>query len=68
MSRRRYLLYIGIFLLVVFNYVDRVALSVAAPSLAAEYNLSPVEVGYLFSAYLWTYVVCLIPCGFLTDR
>jgi MFS family permease len=68
MSRRRYLLYVGIFLLVVFNYVDRVALSVAAPSLAAEYSLSPVEVGYLFSAYLWTYVVCLIPCGFLTDR
>lgn len=68
MGKRRYLLYIGIFLLVVFNYVDRVALSVAAPAIAAEYKLSPVQVGYLFSAYLWTYVVCLIPCGFLTDR
>ena len=68
MSKRRYLLYIGIFLLVVFNYVDRVALSVAAPAIAAEYGLNPVQIGYLFSAYLWTYVVCLIPCGFLTDR
>ncbi|KQS82466.1 hypothetical protein ASG32_23150 [Methylobacterium sp. Leaf361] len=68
MSKKRYLVYLGIFLLVAFNYVDRVALSVAAPSIAKELGLSPVEMGYLFSSYIWTYLLFLIPCGFLTDR
>ena len=68
MSRKRYLVYLGIFLLISFNYVDRVALSVAAPSLAKEFGLSPVELGFLFSSFVWTYLVCLVPMGVLTDR
>jgi ACS family glucarate transporter-like MFS transporter len=68
MSKKRYLVYLGIFLLVSFNYIDRVALSVAAPALARDFGLSAVLLGYLFSSYSWTYTVCLIPWGFLTDR
>ncbi len=68
MSRKRYLVYFGIFLLISFNYVDRVALSVAAPSLAKEFALSPVDLGFLFSSFVWTYLVCLVPMGVLTDR
>lgn len=68
MPKKRYLVYLGIFLLIAFNYVDRVALSVAAPAIAKEFHLSPVALGFLFSSFIWTYLVCLIPLGTLTDR
>jgi MFS family permease len=68
MGNRRYFVYLSIFLLVALNYVDRVALSIAAPSIAKEYNFDPVQMGYLFSSYIWTYLLCLIPFGFLTDK
>jgi ACS family glucarate transporter-like MFS transporter len=50
------------------NYVDRVNLSVGAASIAKELSLSPVELGWLFSAFLWSYIVCLIPAGSLADK
>jgi MFS family permease len=31
-------------------------------------HLSPVQMGYLLSSFLWTYIVCLIPVGILVDR
>lgn len=57
-----------IFTVVIINYIDRVALSVAAKPIAAEFSFSPVQMGYLFSGFLWTYVVCLIPLGVLVER
>jgi MFS family permease len=68
MRGKRHLVYFGIFLLIAFNYIDRVALSVAAPSLSQAFGLSPIKLGYLFSSFVWTYLICLIPMGFLTDR
>lgn len=68
MFKKRHLVYLGIFPLISFNYVDRVALSVAAPSLAQQFGLSPVQLGFLFSSYVWTYLICLITMGILTDR
>ncbi len=62
--------WIGLFLftLAMINYVDRIALSVAAKPIAEEFGLSPVAMGYLFSSFLWTYLLCLIPMGILVDR
>ncbi len=57
-----------LFSLQVVNYIDRVALSVAAKSIAGEYGLSAIQVGYLFSSFLWTYTLLLLPCGILCDR
>jgi MFS family permease len=57
-----------IFSVVIINYIDRVALSVAAKPIAAEFGFTPVEMGYLFSGFLWTYVVCLVPLGLLVER
>ena len=56
------------FTLAMINYVDRVALSVASKPIAEEFGLSPVTMGYLFSSFLWTYLLCLIPMGILVDR
>src|SRR6201999_1414970 len=50
------------------NYLDRVNLSVAAKSISETYQLSPIDMGYIFSAFLWTYLICLIPMGLLADR
>lgn len=68
MGRKRYLVYFGIFALITLNFIDRVALSIAAPSIAKEFDLSAIELGYLFSSYNLTYLLFLIPLGFLTDR
>jgi sugar phosphate permease len=50
------------------NYVDRMNLSVAAKNIVDDYNLSPIQLGYIFSAYLWTYLILLIPMGLAADR
>lgn len=66
--KRRYFVYGGLFVLMFINYLDRVNLSVAAKPLAESYGLSPIDMGYIFSAFLWTYLICLIPMGLLADR
>lgn len=68
MNRRRAWICVFLFTLTTINYADRVALSVAAKPVSAEFGLSHVELGYLLSSFLWTYVVCLIPVGLLVDR
>lgn len=65
---RRYLVYIGLFLLMFINYLDRINLSVAAKDIAQTYGLSPVEMGFMFSSFLWTYLICLVPMGLAADR
>ena len=67
-NRKRYLVYGGMFGLMFVSYLDRVNLSVAAGPIAKAYGLDPIAIGYLLSAYLWTYLVFLIPLGMLVDR
>ena len=65
---KRTLIALFLFSLTAINYVDRLALSMAAKPIAAEFHLSPVAMGYLFSSYLWAYVLVSIPMGLLVDR
>jgi MFS family permease len=65
---RRSRIYVLMFLLASINYIDRSALSVAAGPLAQEFHLDPVQMGYLFSSFLWLYVICLVPMGWIVDR
>ena len=67
-KQRRYGVYGGLFIIMFVSYLDRVNLSVAATSIAQTYRLSPIDMGYVFSAFLWTYLVCLIPLGLIADR
>ena len=57
-----------LFSLTAINYIDRLALSMAAKPVAEEFHLSPVNMGYLFSSYLWAYVLASIPMGMVVDR
>jgi MFS transporter, ACS family, D-galactonate transporter len=43
-------------------------LSVAAPSLSTDLALTPVELGYLLSAFFWSYAAFQTVSGWLTDR
>ncbi len=68
MSYRRGWIALLLFALALINYIDRVTLSFAATPIAKEFGLSPVLLGYLFSSFLWTYALFLLPMGLLVDR
>jgi len=53
---------------VLINYFDRINLSVAAPQLKAAFDLSPAEMGLLFSAFFWPYALLQVPAGIVLDR
>src|SRR5471030_66524 len=63
-GHRRYGIYFLLFLMCTIGYSDRAILSVALPSLNAEFGLSPRVDGLLLSGYLWTYVVFMVPTAF----
>ena len=68
MTRRRLWVYFLLFLFNAICYIDRVNMSLAGHSVAQEFDLSPVALGYLFSSFLWAYVVMMLPSGQLVDR
>ena len=65
---RRGWIYVLTLSLVTINYMDRSALGVVAQAIRTEFKLSPVEMGYLFSSFFWSYVVFLLPVGIMLDR
>jgi MFS family permease len=67
-TRRRFWVYFLLFVFSAIAYVDRVNMSVAGKPIAQELGLSPVALGYLFSSFLWAYVLMMLPGGRLIDR
>ena len=67
-TNRRFRVMGLLFVTVVINYLDRSNVSIAAPSIAAEFHLDPVQLGLVFSAFSWTYTAFQLPGGWLTDR
>jgi ACS family D-galactonate transporter-like MFS transporter len=67
-TNRRFLVMGLLFVTVAINYLDRSNISIAAPSMATEFNLDPVQLGLVFSAFAWTYTPFQLPGGWLTDR
>ncbi|VIO79361.1 MFS transporter [Bradyrhizobium ivorense] len=67
-SRVRLLIVTMLFLVTTVNYADRATLSIAGPALSKELQLDPIAMGYVFSAFGWSYVVAQVPCGWLLDR
>ncbi|WP_411755501.1 MFS transporter [Serratia sp. (in: enterobacteria)] len=67
-SKRRYLTLLMIFVTVVICYVDRANLAVASAHIQAEFGISKTQMGYIFSAFAWTYTLCQIPGGWFLDR
>ena len=64
----RWLLIFWIFVLSAVAYLDRVNISIAGASIASEYHLTDVKLGYVFSSFLIGYAACQAPGGRLADR
>jgi ACS family glucarate transporter-like MFS transporter len=67
-TRVRYFIVFMLFIVTSINYADRATLSIAGDAMSKELNLDPVMMGYVFSAFGWSYVIGQIPGGWLLDR
>src|SRR4030095_5247294 len=56
------------FVLAIITYLDRVCISIAAPSIIADLGLTMLEMGTAFSAFTLAYSLFEIPSGWLGDR
>lgn len=50
------------------NYLDRAAVAVAGAQIQTELHLSYRSLGFLLSAFAWSYGLAQIPAGILVDR
>jgi len=50
------------------NYVDRGALPTAAHLIQDDLHLDPSQLGWLFSAFFWSYALVQVPMGWLAER
>lgn len=67
-TRVRYGMLALVFINVVINYLDRSNISIAGAALSQDLQLSPVQLGLIFSAFGWTYALLQIPGGLVADR
>ncbi|MFS4466697.1 MFS transporter [Maribacter sp. 2210JD10-5] len=67
-TKKRYNILAMIFFTVVINYLDRTNMSVAAAALKEELGLNAIQMGYIFSAFGWTYSLLQIPGGIVADK
>src|SRR5581483_714469 len=66
-SRVRWVLIFWLFILSAVAFLDRVNISVAGGSLATAYQLTNVQLGWVFSAFLVGYALFQTPGGRLAD-
>ena len=67
-TRTRWLILAMLFAITTINYADRATISIAGPDIKKELGLSGVQMGFVFSAFAWSYVVAQLPGGWLLDR
>ncbi|HEY0265561.1 MAG TPA: MFS transporter [Rhizomicrobium sp.] len=67
-TRHRYVVMLMIFVCVVITYLDRSNISITAPAMRKELGIDTVHMGWILSAFGWTYAFCQIPGGWLVDR
>src|SRR3972149_10199476 len=65
--RTRFTLLRFTFALSIITYIDRVCISSAAGAIRVELNLTPAELGWVFSAFTLAYAAFEIPSGWLGD-
>jgi MFS family permease len=62
----RLVLVVSIVLLV--NYIDRGNLATAVPLIHSDLGLSATQLGFLLSAFYYSYVAAMVPAGWLAQR
>lgn len=66
-TNARYKVLSLLFALASLTYLDRLTISVAAPAIMQEFNFTPVQMGYIFSAFTFAYAMFEIPSGWFGD-
>jgi len=67
-NRIRVILIFWIFLVSAVAYLDRVNISIAGSAITAEFRLTNVQLGPVFSAFVLGYAFPQAPGGWLADR
>ncbi|HUZ63826.1 MAG TPA: MFS transporter [Acetobacteraceae bacterium] len=67
-SRVRWMIIWLLFLAGLINYMDRAALSVAAPLVAKDLRLDPAQLGLVFSVFFFGYALFCFVGGYFSDR
>jgi MFS family permease len=49
------------------TYIDRIIITIAGPGIIQEYSVSETQMGTVYSAYLLSYSIMMIPSGWFTD-
>jgi len=62
-SRVRWTILAMLFVVTTINFADRATISIAGPDISTALQLSPVQMGYIFSAFSWSYVFAQLPGG-----
>jgi ACS family glucarate transporter-like MFS transporter len=52
----------------VMSYFDRTIMSIAGPQIMKEFYLSPTQMGSVYSAFILSYAIMMIPAGHVADR
>lgn len=68
LTRKRFLLAFGLFLLSAISFLDRTNISIAGLQISAEYGLGNQRLGWIFSAFLIGYAGFQVPAGWLASR
>ncbi len=67
-THTRYWVIVFAVTLAIIQYIDRVCISQAAPSISGELGLNKEQMGWVFSAFTLAYALFEIPAGYLGDR
>ena len=67
-THARFLILAMIFVVTSLNNADRATLSIAGSDMQKSLGLSAIQMGYLFSAFAWSYALAQLPGGWLMDR
>ena len=67
-GRARWVLIAWLFVLSAIGYLNRVNMSVSGSAIIKEFNLSPIQLGWVFSAFTLGYALFQAPTGRLADR
>jgi ACS family glucarate transporter-like MFS transporter len=68
MTKVRWLLIGWIFVISAVAYLDRVNISIAAPTIEKEFGLTDIQFGWILSAFVLGYAASQAPGGWVADR
>ncbi|PTB19590.1 MFS transporter [Trinickia symbiotica] len=67
-SRVRFTILAMLFIVTTINYADRATVSIAGSAMQKDLGMNAVALGYIFSAFGWSYVIAQLPGGGLLDK